>query len=223
MRKFFTLLVCFFLFISFVQAQQYSKLGSYLSEHLKRVEFAQSDKRQALLVKGNPEDIRRAVEQYQGIFKFNAKNVCSIEIPYKNLKAFSEEKCVERIENSFGPGQLLMDTARVNNNIDKVHSGIAPLIQSYSGKNVVVGIIDGGIYFPHGDFRKVTGLTRIRNLWDQKGTGTAPVPSTMVQIGIQQLLITELVRTFRLRAIRDMVRMWQELQQGTDWAPQQLH
>jgi hypothetical protein len=176
MRKFFTLLVCLFLFISFVQAQQYSKLGSYLSERLKRVEFAQSDKRQALLVKGNPEDIRRAVEQYQGIFKFNAKNVCSIEIPYKNLKAFSEEKYVERIENSFGPGQLLMDTARVNNNIDKVHSGIAPLIQSYTGKNVVVGIIDGGIYFPHGDFRTTSGLTRIRNLWDQKGTGTAPAP-----------------------------------------------
>jgi hypothetical protein len=176
MRKLFTLLVCLFLLIPFVQAQQYSKLGSYLSERLKRSEFAGSEKRQALLVKGNPEVIQRVVEHYHGVFKFNAKDICAIEIPYKNLRAFSEEACVERIENSFGPGHLLMDTARVNNNIDKVHSGIAPLIQSYSGKNVVVGIIDGGIYFPHGDFRKVTGLTRIRNLWDQNGTGTAPAP-----------------------------------------------
>ncbi len=173
MNRFIYLLVVLFVY-NFCSAQGSSKLGLYLSEKLKQTEFAHSSQLQPLLVKGNAEAIQSLTEQYQGIFKFHAKDICSIEIPYKNLKAFAKEEAVERIENSFAPGVMLMDTARINNNIDKVHTGSAPLSQAYTGKGVVVGIIDGGIFFQHGDFRNANGTTRIRNLWDQNGVGTAP-------------------------------------------------
>jgi hypothetical protein len=157
-------------------AQQGSKLGFYLQQKLKNPEIANSNTLQSLLVMGSPEVIKELTARHNGVYKFATKNICAIAIPYNKLNAFANEAAVIRIENSFGQGTPLVDTSRVNSNVDPVHQGAAPLTQPYTGKKVVVGIIDGGVFFQHGDFRKADGSTRIRHIWDQGVVGSAPQP-----------------------------------------------
>lgn len=45
------------------------------------------------------------------------------------------------------------------------------LSSSYSGKGVIVGLIDSGIDYDHPDFRDVDGKSRILAIWDQRGSG----------------------------------------------------
>jgi subtilisin family serine protease len=157
-------------------AQQSSKLGRYLQEQLKNPELSNSAVLQPLLVKGNPDQIREATLRHKGVFKFHAKDICSIAIPYNQLTSFAQESCIVQIDNTFTTGKNLMDTSRVNANVNAVHNGSAPLSQPYSGKGVIVGIIDGSIDINHKDFRKTDNTTRIRYLWDQSAIGSAPQP-----------------------------------------------
>lgn len=120
-----------------------------------------------LLVKGDLSSIKRIAEQYGGRFKYGHKNIASVEIPEKNLLAFSKEYSVEEIVNPNIRGKALMDTARIRNNVDSVHAGYLPLPHNMKGRGVLVGIIDGGIYWQHGDFKNADGTTRIRYIWDE--------------------------------------------------------
>ena len=63
-----------------------------------------------------------------------------------------------------------------NTHMTWVREGIAPLDSVYSGKNVVVGIIDDGIDFHHKDFQHADGSTRIKFLWDQNVDSGGAVP-----------------------------------------------
>lgn len=73
-----------------------------------------------------------------------------------------------------GNVHLLMDEARGEAGADLAHSGAIGL-GAYTGKGVVVGIIDQGLEFRHVAFydRNRTAL-RIRRVWLQNGTGNAP-------------------------------------------------
>jgi len=131
----------------------------------------------SLLVKGDLNKVKALTERVGGIYKYGYANISSLEIPAKNVIAFSENSTIEKIENTNGRGVALMDTARIRNNIDSVHAGYSPLPGNLKGRNVVVGIIDGGIYFQHEDFKKPNGDTRIRYIWDQVASGgNVPVP-----------------------------------------------
>ena len=65
------------------------------------------------------------------------------------------------------PAVELNDTVRFTRFVDQVHSGAGGLTMPYTGKNVVVGIIDNAINFNHPDFKDINGKTRIMRLWDQ--------------------------------------------------------
>ncbi len=120
-----------------------------------------------LLVKGNAAQIKTAAIKSGGKFNYNIGSICSVEIPYRELVAFSDLPFIERIENTFAKGMSFADTARIRNNINEVHNGNAPLPKAFTGKNVVVGIIDGSMFFNHGDFKNPDGTTRIKYMWDQ--------------------------------------------------------
>jgi hypothetical protein len=159
------------------QTRASTRLGMELYNKLQGPKYAQSAELKAIMVKGNPEVIQALVKKYNGVLRFSAGNISSVAIPYRDLTAFSQEAGVVSIENSTAPIQKLMDSARIYNNIDSALLGIAPLSQPYRGTGVIVGIIDGGLYFRHQDFRRANGNTRIRYLWDQyQSTGTSPLP-----------------------------------------------
>lgn len=121
-----------------------------------------------LLVQGDEIRIKELVKQFVGTFKYNYGNISSVELPSSKVLEFAQNPAVERIENMSARGMVMMDdTARMNNNIDSIHKGFSPLMNGYSGKGVVVGIIDGGIYWQQPDFKRADGSTRIRYIWDQ--------------------------------------------------------
>lgn len=58
----------------------------------------------------------------------------------------------------------------VNHPLDPV----SELTQPYSGKGVIVGIIDSGIDLKHPSFLDENGKSRVLFVWDQNGSGTGP-------------------------------------------------
>lgn len=62
--------------------------------------------------------------------------------------------------------QVLNDTMTIVQNIDSVHMGEAPLIRSFTGKDVIIGYIDTGVDLDHGDFQNPDGSTRVLYYWD---------------------------------------------------------
>lgn len=68
-----------------------------------------------------------------------------------------------------------MESARAKTNVNAVHQGL-DLPQAYTGKDVIVGIIDVGFDYSHPTFNDTYGETnRIKRVWEQKSTGTPPL------------------------------------------------
>lgn len=73
----------------------------------------------------------------------------------------------------------LMDIASEDCGVGKVHSGTG-LPQAFTGKGVVVGIVDAGIDYTHPAFRNADGSLRIAKVWEQGTENSAfgHIPST---------------------------------------------
>lgn len=71
--------------------------------------------------------------------------------------------------------RLLMDNARADANVDACHTATESL-GDYTGKGVVVGIVDNGFEYAHADFLKNDYTeTRVVRVWEQGATsGNAP-------------------------------------------------
>src|SRR5580765_1535043 len=52
--------------------------------------------------------------------------------------------------------------------------GVGPAFTGYNGQGVLVGDVDSGVDFRHGDFDDNSGATRLVNIWDQTVGGTPP-------------------------------------------------
>lgn len=134
----------------------------------------------SILVKGNASNIKQAAKEFNATIKYTYNNIFAIAIEKQSVKEFTRLLANENIEIPISSGAKMMDTALVVNNVLQVHSGLSPLVQSYTGSNVIVGILDSGIYFDHPDFKNADGSTRIRFIWDQNvvssGSSIAPLP-----------------------------------------------
>ncbi len=155
------LAICFFS----AQAQNTGKLDLETTLRLSKGQVTNGT--QHLLVKGDVGKIKQLVKAYGGHYKYSYGNIASVEIPDAKLLAFANEVAVWEIQNPNTTGHLLMDTARIRNNVDAIHAGLAPLPRDIKGRGVIVGIIDGGIYWQHPDFKDANGNTRIRYIWDE--------------------------------------------------------
>lgn len=81
------------------------------------------------------------------------------EFPEDALEAIEKLEVVKSIRTE-KPVSAKLDIARAVTGIDKIHSGI-DLPQSYTGKNVVAGIFDGGFDPNHVNFQNSDGTSRI--------------------------------------------------------------
>src|SRR5687767_11057155 len=116
-------------------AQGNSKLDLRLLMRLKSGNVREQN--MPLLVRGDMSEIKQLTEKLEGIYKYGYNNISSVEIPERNLLAFAASKAIEKIENTGSKGVFLMDTARIRNNVDSVHAGLAPLPNNLKGRNVV--------------------------------------------------------------------------------------
>ena len=103
-----------------------------------------------------------------------AGNILTIKIPIDQVKN------VANLQNGIDFIQLdqpvysNLASARTKTNVDMVHNGTS-LPQSYSGKDVVVGVLDVGFDYSHPTFYDENGVNyRIKRIWEQKTAGTPP-------------------------------------------------
>jgi minor extracellular serine protease Vpr len=103
-----------------------------------------------------------------------AGNIWTIKIPVDRVEAFTSlESGIDFIQLD-QPIYSTMDVARSKTNVDLVHEG-TDLPQAFTGKDVVVGILDVGFDYTHPTFYDVDGNDyRIKRIWEQKSTGTPP-------------------------------------------------
>ena len=74
-------------------------------------------------------------------------------MPVHTIEAFSKNEFVQSIPYSFSNSKVLNDTMIIHNNVTPIHNGVSPLLQNYTGKGVVFGVIDTGHDIVHPDFR----------------------------------------------------------------------
>lgn len=106
--------------------------------------------------------------------KFQSKNWLFITTTPNWIDTHKKEGSLDNFYFEFAPPAALGDTARLHHNVDDVHMGAAPLNTSYTGQDVIVGVVDQGIDWQHPDFIDANGNTRVLRYWDHTMTGTPP-------------------------------------------------
>jgi minor extracellular serine protease Vpr len=102
-----------------------------------------------------------------------AGNIWTVQIPENKFNDFISINGIEyiQLDEAIHPN---LDMARKTTRVDSVHKGIS-LPMPYTGKNVVVGILDVGLDYTHPAFYDTLGNKyRIKRVWEQKSTGTPP-------------------------------------------------
>lgn len=95
-------------------------------------------------------------------------------LPVDALRRLASVPSVNYIETAVQTHPLL-DRGRTQAGVNVAHNNSrGELPAPFKGQGVVVGLVDNGFEYDHIAFRDTDGQTRIRRVWDQKGTGRAP-------------------------------------------------
>jgi minor extracellular serine protease Vpr len=106
-----------------------------------------------------------------------AGNILTVQLPLGAVPELANHPNSLRLEGSTKL-RARLDNARKAMKVDEIHTGAMPLTQAYTGKGVVVGVIDFGLDFKHQAFRTAEGKSRVLSIWDQSATGTPPQGQT---------------------------------------------
>tara|TARA_R110000737_G_scaffold115473_1_gene148405 strand:+ start:48289 stop:50619 length:2331 start_codon:yes stop_codon:yes gene_type:complete len=109
--------------------------------------------------------------------KYSSKNWIFITCTPSWIQSKVTEGSLPSFYFEHAPPQLLNDTTRATYFVNPVQQGLGGLSQGYTGKNVIIGVVDTGVDFNHPDFKDSTGKTRILRYWDHSMTGpNSPMP-----------------------------------------------
>lgn len=142
-----------------------------------KFKMAEGSKEYDVLVQGNMAGILSNQTKHQYRVNYYAGTIASIHCDLNILAQLLDLKIILRAEFIQPHVHPLNDTMLKRNRIKPVKQGAAPLAQAYDGTGILLGFIDTGIDFNHGDFKDANGKTRIRFLWDQVPTAGSTVPS----------------------------------------------
>lgn len=93
-------------------------------------------------------------------------NTATVRITAAELQELAKKDGIKYIQLTNGVN-LAMDNARKEAGINDIHNGVT-LPQPYTGKGVVVGVVDAGFDYLHAAFRNPTdGTSRIKRVWEQ--------------------------------------------------------
>lgn len=121
-----------------------------------------------------------------------AGDVYTLQVPEKQLQNLTQLKGILYVQLD-EPVAINLDPAKRSSRVDSVQRGIN-LPMAYTGKNVVVGIIDAGFDYGHPTFYDTLGnVLRVKRVWEQRKAGTPPTgfnygneitdTTTMVSVG----------------------------------------
>ncbi len=103
-----------------------------------------------------------------------AGSIWTLVIPVSQMEALVASNCLAYLQLD-EPMQPTMDKARRTTRVDSVHKGIN-LPQKFSGKGVVLGVIDFGFDYNHPSFYDTTGtIYRIKKVWEVGTNGVPPI------------------------------------------------
>jgi subtilisin family serine protease len=123
-----------------------------------------------------PESIQ-FIKDNQLTIKYETSNWYFVSIPENTYEILINSNLRNLVYNEFGEPELHSDSSAVTHRIDQVQQGMAGI--PFTGKNVVMGIVDTGVDYKHPDFLDSTGKTRVYRYWDQtknSATPTSPKP-----------------------------------------------
>jgi len=112
-------------------------------------------------------DLNKIISNSRVHYKYSTGEWHFIRCASVVLTELCESKIVTQIYFTPSKPAMLNDTMRLVQNIDSVHAGYTPLIDSFTGDGVIIGYVDTGIDFNHGDFKNIDGTTRVLRYWDQ--------------------------------------------------------
>ena len=96
-------------------------------------------------------------------------NTATVRIGMSRIARIAEADGVEYVQVTAAP-QPMLDVARAEAGVDMVHNATS-LEQPYTGKGVIVGVVDAGFDYTHAAFRNPTdGSLRIKRIWEQKNS-----------------------------------------------------
>ena len=108
-----------------------------------------------------------------------AGNIWTVQIPVEKLQLFIQLKGIDYIQLD-EPVFVALDSARHDTHVDSVHQG-NNIPHAYTGKNVVVGIIDAGFDFTHPTMMDTTGtIYRVKEQPEKKLQGLLLQVTVMV-------------------------------------------
>lgn len=103
-----------------------------------------------------------------------AGDIWTLKIPIEKVEEFTLLKQGIELIQLDQPIYFNLDKAREKTKVNLVHEGTG-LPQAYTGKDVVVGILDVGFDYTHPTFYDESGFNyRIKKVWEQKTLGTPP-------------------------------------------------
>jgi subtilisin family serine protease len=125
-----------------------------------------------LLKTTSPDRIKQFIINNNGSVGTSINGILTATVPLSLAPALAEKQSLINMELSRKLHPLL-DISVPAVQGDVVHSGTG-LPRPYTGKNVIIGIIDTGLDLTHTDFLYPDGSTRVIALWDQTASGTPP-------------------------------------------------
>lgn len=122
----------------------------------------------SIIFKTSSSNAKALVEKHGGALRSAIGPICTAELPVSRVVAFAGEPEVIRIESS-KEVKLYNEKGKQLIGADKVEAGALPEGRPYTGKGVLVGVVDTGIDFLHPDFRHKDdpATSRIYSIWDQ--------------------------------------------------------
>ncbi len=152
-----------FIFTGFIHAQI---MGPFLRSEASKPLLKSSGTDYHLTVQGEDgfvKELKKAgfsVQTSKGMF-------ATVMVPRNRLQELAAIKGIQKIE--LGPKRKLYNSNAVNyQNVDVAYA------KGYTGKSVIIGIVDTGIDFYNPMFLDTNGNTRILSIWDQTVSGSGP-------------------------------------------------
>lgn len=125
---------------------------------------SQGIERNVLITAADPREVADSLQAWGYEPKVLGDSVLSVNLPIGKVEKLSQLEAVRRIEATrrFRP---LMNNARRLTGADKVQAGTG-LDTPYTGKGVIVGVIDQGFQYNHIAFTDSEGKSRIVAVWN---------------------------------------------------------
>ncbi len=117
----------------------------------------------------------QALQQAGAQVSLRTGNMATIRVEASNLQAVAKVPGVKHLQLA-SKGKQQLDKARKDAGTDMVLEGTS-LSSPYTGKGVVIGVVDAGFDYGHKAFYDAEGNCRIKRVWEQSTEPTTRFPS----------------------------------------------